>query len=150
MALAITTISNAITGLSVTGLTILDVDEIPQAVMNRDCPVLIPNPDMYVTRLLIAPDSFGVGTSRKWTASYTLNYLLLYAAVGTGRTTVLEKYSGMVSMGFAFFDALLASNSLTGAVDFEPDTINDFSIIDFSGTSFHSCSISLNVEEFVN
>lgn len=150
MTLAITTISNAITGLSVTGLTIKDIDEIPQAIINRDCPVLIPDPDNYVSRFLVEPDSFGVGGTRKWTANYTLNYLLLYAAVGSGRTTVLEKYSGMVSSAFAFFDALLASSALTGAVDFEPDMIGSFGIVDFSGTLFHSCGVSLNVKEFVN
>jgi len=150
MTLAIATISNAITGLTVTGLTIKDIDEIPQAIMNRDCPVLVPDPDNYVSRFLVEPDSFGAGSGRKWTANYTLNYLLLYAAVGSGRTTVLEKYSGMVSSAFAFFDALLALTSLTGTVDFEPDMIGDFGIVDFSGTAFHSCNVSLNVKEFVN
>jgi len=150
MTLAIATISDAITDLSVTGLTIKDIDEIPQAVINRDCPLLVPNPDNYVSRFLVAPDSFGVGSSRKWTASYTLNYLLLYAAAGSGRTTVLEKYSGMVTAAFAFFDALLASSALTGTVDFEPDMIGDFGMTTFSGTSFHSCGVSLNVKEFVN
>jgi len=150
MGLAIATISSAITDLSVTGLTIKDIDEIPQAVINRDCPLLVPNPDNYVTRFIAEPDSFGAGSDRKWTATYTLNYLLLYAAVGAGRTTVIEKYSGMVSTAFAFFDAVLASSTLTGTVDFEPDMIGDFGIVDFSGTSFHSCAVSLNVKEFVN
>jgi len=150
MSLAITTISNAVAALSVSGLTIKDVDEIPQAVNNRDCPLLVPNPDNYVSGFYVVSDSFGIGSGHKWTAQYTLNYILLYAAVGAGRTTVMEKYSGMVSTAFAFFDALFAANSLSGSVDFEPGMIDGFGMVDMASVSFHSCNVSLKVKEFIN
>jgi len=40
MALAITTVTNSIAALSVTGLTIKDVDEILYAPTDRECPLL--------------------------------------------------------------------------------------------------------------
>jgi len=150
MSLAIATITNSITGLSITGLTIKDVDEIPQAVINRDCPLLVPDPANFVTGFEVVRDSLGAGSDCKYTAEYMLNYILLYAVVGAGRTTVLEKYSGMVSMAFAFYDAVLSSSSITGAVDFEPGAVNRFDIITWGGTDFHTCSVGLNVKEFVN
>ena len=150
MALAITTITNSITGLTVTGLTIKDVDEIKQSLSHRDCPMLLPDPADFVSGFEVIRESFGAGTDCKYTATYTLNYILLYAQVGSGRNTVLEKYSGMVSMAFAFYDAVLSSTSLTGAVDFEPGTINRFDIINWGGVDFHSCGVSLAVKEFIN
>ena len=148
--MAIATITNSIAAVSVSGLTIKDIDEIPQSANNRDCPLLVPDPDNFVTGFNANPDTFGAGSNRKWTVGYTLNYLLLYAVVGSGRTTVLEKYSGMVSMAFAFYDALFAVSDLTGSVDFEPGSVNRFDIVTLAGASFHSCGVSLNVKEFVN
>ena len=147
MSLAITTITNSIAALSITGLTIKDIDEIPQGLHDRDCPILTPNPDNFITAFNAQPDTLD---KTKWTVSYTLNYLLLYAAVGSGRTTVMEKYSGMVSKAFAFIDAVAAAVALTGSVDWDPGTVSDFNVMTIGENSFHACSVTIKITEFIN
>ena len=146
MSLAITTITNSIAALSINGLTIKDVDEIPQGLVDRDCPILIPDPDNFVSGFSVTPDTLN---KSKWTAEYTLNYLLLYAIVGSGRTTSMEKFSGMVSKAFAFIDAVAASATLTGAVDWEPGTVDNFGVVTIGENSFHSCHVSISITELI-
>ena len=147
MTLAITTITNSIASLSISGLTIKDIDEIPQVLVGRDCPLLTPNPDNFVTAFNAVPDTLD---KSKWTVSYTLNYLLLYAAIGSGRTTVMEKFSGMVSKAFAFIDAVAAAVTLAGSVDWSPGTIDSFDVMTIGENSFHSCRVSIEIVELVN
>jgi len=147
MTLAITTVTDSIAALTVTGLTIKDVDQIPQGLLGRECPVLIPNPDNFVTGFKVEPDTLD---KTKWTVTYTLNYLLIYAAVGSGRTTTMEKFSGMVSMGFAFIDAVAAALTLSGSVDWEPGTVDNFDIVTIGENNFHSCHVSIGITEFIN
>jgi len=147
MTLAITTVTNSIAALSVTGLTIKDIDEIPQGVMDRDCPILTPNPDNFITKFEAKPDTLD---KSKWTVEYELNYLLLYAVVGSGRTTVMEKFSGMVSKAFAFIDAVAAALTLTGSVDWEPGVVDSFDVVTIGENSFHSCHVNMHITEFIN
>jgi hypothetical protein len=147
MTLVITTITNSIAALSITGLTIKDIDEIPQGVLDRDCPILTPNPDNFVTKFKVEPDTLD---KSKWTVSYELNYLLLYAVVGSGRTTSMEKFSGMVSKAFSFIDAVAAAMALTGAVDWSPGVIDGFDIVTIGQNNFHSCHVNILIWEFIN
>jgi len=147
MTLAITTITNSIAALSVSGLTIKDIDEIPQGLSDRDCPILTPDPDNFITGFKAKADSLD---KTRWTVTYTLNYILLYAAVGSGRTTVMEKFSGMVSKAFAFIDAVAAALTLTGSVDWEPGVVDKFDIVTIGENSFHSCHVSIEITEFIN
>lgn len=149
MTIKLSTIANSITGISVTGLTIKDIDEIPQGLLNRDCPVLIPNPENYVSNFSVQVDSFGTGSQRKMTITYQLNYMLLYSEVGVGRTTTLETYSGMLTKACSFLDAFYALDDLTGAVDFDA-YLGDPAIREISQKNFHSIDIRLVVKEFVN
>lgn len=147
MTLAITTVTNSIAALTVTGLTIKDVDEIPQGLVDRDCPVLIPNPDNFITGFKAEPDTLD---KTKWTVTYTLNYLLIYAQVGAGRTTVMEKFSGEITKAFAFIDAVAAALTLTGSVDWDPGVVDNFDIVTIGENNFHSCHVSVDITEFIN
>ena len=149
MTIKLSTIANSITGITVTGLTIKDIDEIPQGLLNRDCPVLIPNPENYVSNFSVQVDSFGTGSQRKMTLTYQLNYILLYSEVGVGRTTTLEMYSGMLTKACTFLDAFYALDNLTGAVDFDAE-LGDPAIREINQKNFHSIDIRLVVREFVN
>jgi hypothetical protein len=150
MALAISTITNSIAALSVSGLTIKDMDEIPSGITARDCPMLVPDMDSFVSGLEIISDTFGAASVHKWTAKYHLNYLLLYAQAGTGRVNIVEHYSGMVQKAFAFIDAVVAADPVTGSVDSLAGTIGSFAIVEYGGVSFHSCAVSIAIQEFIN
>lgn len=150
MALAIATITNSIAALTVTGLTIKDMDEVPKSLNHRECPMLIPDLDKFVSGFNVQPDTFGAAASRKWTVRYNLTYMLVYAQVGMGRVTVVENYSGMVAKAYAFIDAVMAADTISGCVDHLAGTIGDFAITEWGGTSYNTCSVSLAIVEFVN
>jgi hypothetical protein len=150
MTLAISTITNSIAALVVTGLTIKNMDEIPTTLTGRDCPVLIPDMNNFISGFEVNPDSFGSASVRKWTTKYTLNYLLIYAQAGIGRVTVVENYAGMVQMAYAFFDTILSTDTISGSVDHLVGSIKSFQVIDWGGVSFHTCNVSLDIMEFVN
>ena len=150
MALAISTITDAIKNLSVSGLTIKDMDEVPQALTNRDCPVLVPDMDKFVSGFAVTNDTFGSASTQKRTVKYTLTYVLIYAQVGTGRVTVIENYSGMVEKAFLFIDTVLATDSISGAVDHMVGTVGNFGIITWGKTTFHMCNVSIAIQEFIN
>ena len=57
MAIAATAVATTIAGLSVTGLTIKDLDGFKDEILNRDCPILIPAPQ-YFTDARVKYDSF--------------------------------------------------------------------------------------------
>jgi len=149
MTIQLVTIADSISKISVSGLTIKDVDQIPTSINQRECPLLIPNPENYVSNALIEVDSFGTGTDRKMTLTYNLNYILIHSMVGGGRVHVMDAYSGMLTKACAFLDAFYALSSLTGAVDFWAE-LSDPAITSVGELDFHSIGIQLKIKEFVN
>ena len=148
MALAFDTVANSIAALSVTGLTIKDIDEIPPKVDIR-APTLIPLPD-YVTDFDVDLDSFGGGSTAKMTVTYTLGYRMCYKPAGSGRDD-LEYYDDMIKLVADFLDAVLAIETLTGAIDIMPlEVVNMGLVNDPADNSYVGCDIRLMVQEFVN
>ena len=149
MTIQLSTIANSITGITVSGLTIKDVDEIPTDIIQRQCPLLIPNPENYISNPLIKVDSFGTGTDRKMTLTYNLNYILIYSQVGAGRVNIIDAYAGMLTKACAFLDAFYGLSTLTGAVDFNA-ILGDPAITTVGAIDFHSIGIQVQVQEFIN
>ena len=61
MALAFTTITNSIAAIDVLGVTIKDLDEIPEAVIARDCPILYTEPVNFISNFVYTRESQGGG-----------------------------------------------------------------------------------------
>jgi len=147
MALALATVVTSIAALSVTGLTIKDMDEIPAEVKGRKA-MLIPLPD-FVTDWELETQSFGPGSSAKFDASYTLNYRLCYKPVGAGRS--LEYFDDMVSMIASILDAVIAASPVSGSIMLTPVAVFNMGIVnDPSDNSYYGADIALRVMEFVN
>lgn len=147
MALAIATVVDSIAALSVTGLSIKDMDEIPPGVEVSQ-PTLIPLPD-FMTDWEIETQSFGPGSSAKFDAFYTLNYRLCYIPVGAGKP--LEYFDNMVSMVAAFLDAVIAASPVTGSITLTPVAVFNMGIVnDPADQSFYGCDIAIRVMEFIN
>ena len=149
MGLNIATIAHNISCLDVAGVKIKDIHEIPEAVVQRDCPVLYPRPDGFVTGLTVEIDSFGDASALK-TVRYVLTYRFLEAQLGTTRG-LFDLYGDFVKHVFAILDKLIDSEALTGQVELNIESIGDFGpVVDPSGTGFHGCDIALSVMEFWN
>lgn len=149
MAIALATVANSIQGLTVTGLTIYDVDNIPAAVDTREKAALVPLPD-YITGMSVVRDSYGAAAA-KMTITYTLNYRLFFKNAGAGRAGVIEYYDGMIDMVAAIWDAILAIATITGAIDVMPTGVAGIGVVmDAASNSFLGCDLAFQVQEFIN
>ena len=150
MTLAISTICDSISSLSVSGLTIKDLNEIPEAITGRDCPVIYPKPDGFVTNFEMVRNSFGGGSTAKMTVTYDLTYRLLGAPLASGRG-LFDSYSMMVEKVYAFIDAILMIDTMDGLIDIVPADATAFGpVSDPAGGMFHGAGVILYVMEFVN
>ena len=147
MALAISTVTNSIAALSVTGLTIKDLDEIPYTVNQRDCPIIYPEPINFLTDFDVVMASTGTAGSGYFDVSYTLTYTFCYQAVGADRGS-LTKFSNMVQLLEDWWDKILISDHLTGAVEVTPVGIMNLGVVlDPAGYSFIGATVQLRVLE---
>ena len=149
MALAIATVTNSIAALTVSGLTIKDIDEIPASVVDANCPVIYPEPLNLMTNLVDEPAHFGEGANSDWNVEYDLTYTLCYCPVGDGRE--MENFAPAIDKANGFIYAIMKANPLTGAVLVRATGISEVGPVpDPSGNLFIGCRITVHVLEFVS
>ena len=124
MTLALATVTNSIAALTVTGLTIKDIDEIPPDCA-RLCPVMFPEPLNFITNFTSTRDTFGPAAIANKTAEYDMNYTFLYVPLSTGRTG-LDTYDEMMAMVSLIQDEILENDDLAGVTDISPQGVVDF------------------------
>lgn len=140
------TVANSISNLTVTGIQILDLTEIP---VNGSlvCPCIFPRPDNYITDFSVTNDSQGTGTGKQVTIRYTLHYIFLQAPVGADLS--FGFYNTMVSNVAAIISKLIESDKIAGCVDLVIDTIPTFSPVnDPAGNVYHGCELALKITQF--
>lgn len=144
----IATVVSSISALSVQGVTIKDVDGIPEEVHSRICPIMFPDPDNFVTNIRIEPQSYGQGTVGKNDVLYTLNYVFLYTPVGSDRY-VTKNIAKLVDKTVLILNAFVANDAVTGSVDIEPRVSGEFGrMADGVGNEFFGVKIAIDVKEF--
>jgi len=148
MALAITTVTNSIAALSVTGLTIKDIDEIPYSVTDRQCPILYPEPLNFISDITVERATTGTAGSGYFDVFYTLRYAFLYQQAGAGRGT-LTLYSSMVQLFEDLVDKMIISDNITGCVDIQvAGSVTFGPIPDPAGNMFIGAELLFRVHEF--
>jgi hypothetical protein len=145
MGLSADTIAASIAALTISGVTIKDLDEFPAAADFRG-PVLMPDPGQFMTDLALTVDSFG-STSGLKTISYNLNYIYLHAPVGQDRS-LRAVYPGFVRNVCLILDALIDNDALSGCIDQMPASLSLGLVTDPSGVQFYGCPIGLRIQEF--
>lgn len=150
MTIALKTVTDSISKLAVAGLVIKDMDEVPAEVGTRQ-PMLIPGYP-FVTEVELVRDSTGGGSCAKMTLTYTLNYLFCYKPAGAGRNNTLEYYSPMAEMATAILDAIIAIDTIDGAIDVVPLPLTAIGVVisDPAGAEYIGANIGIRVTEFVN
>jgi len=151
MALAIATITESMTGISVAipDLRIYDKHEIKEGWTAYDCPLLAPRPNDFISGLTVIPVNFGTGTAHKLDVSYTMTYRYFHKPVGSG--DLAFTWSEMVDYVYKIFDAILINDALTGLIDLTLTSVSEFGeVVDGANNLFHGCDISFRVLEFVN
>jgi len=148
MSLSTTTITNSIAALSITGLTIKDIDEVPESVTLRDCPVLYPEPDGFLRNVTVEPMAFGTAGSGPFDVDYDMAYTFLYKPVGVSRA-LLSVYPAMLAMALLIVDKIIVSDLVTGGVTLEFAGFEDFGLAnDVSGNPFFGTRMLFHVKEF--
>jgi hypothetical protein len=146
MTIHLSTLTAALAALNVSGMTIKDTTNIPDAV-GRDCPVLIPEVRGFVTNLSMARDSLGSGTGGYQTVEYDLNYTYLHAPAGEGR--------GIRDLLPANISALALLVETINTTEFSPFAevrarLSDTApALDPVGATFHGGHLVIHVSEFL-
>lgn len=149
MTLQIAAIASSIAGLTVSGVTLKNTTGIPETVDPRQ-PTIFPRPDGFVSGLTIIRDSTGIASQARKTAQYNLTYRLCYTPIGAGRG-LFDVYGSMVTAAFAFLDAVIANDAITGLVDITPQDVTAFGpVSDPAGVMFHGCDFVFMITEFIN
>ena len=144
------TVANSISEISIPGITIKDIDNIPENCLML-CPLIIPDPDMWITEFEVVDDSIGIAATRQRTLRYTLNYLYLHTTIGGSLGGLLAVYAGMVENMVTIANALLTNEDITGAVEQRMTKIGDIMMVsDPAGNQYFGTQISLRVMEFIN
>lgn len=153
MSLSVSTIATGIAALSVSGVTILDLTAIPDQVQGiRDCPIMYPHPDGFITGgngdPSSGPATFGTPTTRFWMFLRGFQYVYLHAAVGSQRG-ISDHYDGMSTNLDAIMQAITALD-LT-QIDVENIAVGQFGVLqDTSGNSFFGFTLTITLREKVN
>lgn len=150
MALAVLTVTNSIAALSVSGVRICDVDEIPTTADLDRGPTLYPEPVGFVQSLIVERDSTCVASLAKKHATYVLRYTFAYHRDGMTRD-LPTLYAGAVDKAADVLDALIANDTITGAINITPSISGGFGpVASPDGNLFIGCIINIEVLEFIN
>jgi hypothetical protein len=144
----IDTITNSIAGLSVTGVTIKDIHDIPESAALL-LPVMFPRPNEFITDLTFTRVSQGGGGTALMDVSYTLNYVYCHAPIGSGVGGLFSSYNSLITNIALILEKLFASDNITGAVDMTVAGISSVGpVADPAGNPYHGVEISLRILEF--
>jgi hypothetical protein len=141
------TVIDAISNLSVSGVTLKDVDTIPENVQLL-CPVLFPRPDNFITEVTPEFVTYGSLGTAKINLSYTLNFMYCHAPIGSGLGGVFANYGSLITNLELILEKILESDVVTGAVDLQLAGVNIAPITDPAGNNYFGAEIALRVQEF--
>lgn len=143
---SIATVADSIAGLTISGVTIKDIDQIPDTARML-CPLLIPKPDNFVTNLSVSFETYGSNGGAKINTNYTLNYVFLFCEVGG--ISSFAAFSGLVTKLSAILVAINSNDTITGAVDVKINSIGNIGVItDPAGIEYWGLEFSLRVLEY--
>ncbi len=143
----ISTVADSIAGLTISGITIKDIDQIPDTARMLT-PLLIPQPNNFITDLSVSFETFGSNGGAKINTTYTLNYVFLFCEAGSG-IKAFEAFGGLVSKLQDILVAINSNDAISGAVDIKIGTIGNIGVItDPAGVEFWGLEFSLRVLEY--
>ncbi len=149
MAFDIVTLASSIAALTISGVTVQDLDETKDAGDPRTCPVLRPYPQAGFEITELSDESMGSTAARK-NLRYEVTYALFYAPVGMerGMHVILP---GMWAAASRVMTVLRNNDALTGSIDIRPTNVRQAGILlDPSDKEFHGVLFRLAVLEFTD
>lgn len=142
----LTTVTNTIEALTITGVTILDVDEIVED-MSMMPATLAPRPEDFITNTLITRDD---SSGRLLKLEYTLNYRYYHCPIAGGLGGIFGSYSAMLTKILAIQLKLMDDAALTGAVDYKDVAPYNIGPVQDPAGNWHlGCEFGINFTQFV-
>lgn len=117
IALSPVTVANSISELSIAGVNIKSLEGMPTT-GNMLLPLLMPQPDNFITDIVPVRQSFGSGTGKALDFNYTLHYVFLFTELGSG-ISQLDPYSPLIEKLEVIWETILTNDAITGLVDME-------------------------------
>ena len=142
MGLALATVADSISKLSVSGLTIEDVDDMS---ISYNSPTLAPL-DTYISNFELEYESQGSGDTALMTVHYDLTYRLHYKRIGSDRD--LKAVDGLTDMVVAILDAVISIATLTGAIEILPSSVRTGVVAAPDGTGWFGADFVFRVMEY--
>lgn len=145
--LALSSVTAAIAGLTITGVTVRDTDKIAaswQSVSN----VLYPNPsqDGFITGFTMAYDLYVDDTLSPVQVSYTLHYRFLGSQIGD-MTNFSTAYGGVATKLATIIPAMVGAAMAVADVTIELGEVTIGNKQDPAGNQYHGADFALNIVE---
>lgn len=142
----VNTIASSIAALSISGVTIKDIDEIPDAV-SLLCPVLIPQPNDYMTGTKMSFESYGSNGSAAINMEYDLNYVFLFCEAGG--VNAFAPFSPLMTKLALILVTIMSNDAISGLVDLKINSVGNIGVInDPAGNGYWGVLLSFHVLEY--
>jgi hypothetical protein len=144
------TVANSIAALTITGITVLSVDDVPESAQTLT-PIMFPRPNDFITNLHeVQPErTFGTSGAEASTWEYTLNYMYLHCQIGATLGGLNAIYAGAITNIIAISDVIMNNDTLTGAADVRLETIPSIGqVLDPGGKFYYGCELAVTVREY--
>ena len=149
ISLLMPSITDAISQVTVSGVSMKDADEISASFAGKSN-VFYPNPEGFITGFRVANLTFPRGASEKADVSYTLNYRFLGTQIGD-LGNMPKAYGDMLDKLMTLLNAILATDApYSGAVDMTVGNISVGARSDPAGNMYHGADVALNITEMQN
>lgn len=154
MALDTAAIATAIASLSVSGVSMKDIDEIPKAVSIDDCPIFFPHPDEWYsgTNSVETPGNF-VGQATVFDAVRRFRYIYLHD-LSTAAKPLSVVLAPMADKTDLIYSAIASLNAQAGVLTVQSISISNFGeiVAPAVGTStvrnvFYGCFVDIEILE---
>ncbi len=140
-------VATAISGLTITGVTIKDINAIPDSVQML-CPIIIPQPNGFIGNIEPENLSFGSLGTQAENFTYTLNYVFLFAEIGSGESG-FTPYSPLIVKLIAIVNVILNNDVVSGLVDMQLESITGIGQInDPANNAYWGAFFALRCLEF--
>ena len=154
MALNSAGIASGIASLTISGVTVKGLSNIPDTISVSDCPIMFPDPDNWMQGGIGSENGEGQSTFGAaadlpmWEFLRAFGYLYLHAA--TGQEIGLSAYMAAISANIDAISAALTTLNVSGVDVQMIDVTGLGTYTDQAGNAFYGCRISVACHERVN
>ena len=144
-------IADAISGISISGVTVLDRNQVVPA-WPLTANVLYPKPDGLVSDIVPTYVSLSHDSGAQIDLTYTLTYRFLGVRVASDGTFQAVNYSDLIDKAILIVNAMIAVHApYSGKVDMTFGGISNVgALTDPAGNLSYGCDITLNITEQQN